>query len=307
MDLRQLRYFVAVAEELHFTRAARRLRIAQPTLSHQVRMLEKELGVNLLKRSKRSVELTHPGQVFLREAKRLLTNAADAVHAVQSAQAGRLGKLVVVCGPTSAYAGLLGVLELYRRRSPRVDVQVLESPVLDAVVTVEQAMADVGLVVPYFESSLLKREIVLELPLLAAVPRSHSLASAQTLSLKELAEEPFVLFGQRRGSGFYERVLGICHASGFTPRVLEAMEHIHTLLYMVGAGYGVSLVPATLEPTSHREVALIPLRDASATLELGMVWRFDQTSPVLEGFLEIMRAWCREVRDGTRPGRGLPQ
>jgi DNA-binding transcriptional LysR family regulator len=300
MDLRQLRYFVAVAEELHFTRAAERLKVAQPTLSLQVRILEKELGVTLLKRSKRRVELTHPGQIFVTEARRLLAGAEEAIRAVQSANDGRLGRLFVVCGPTSAYAGLLGVLELYRRRSPQVDVQVLESPVVDAVQTVEQGRADVGLVVPYFESTQLKREIVLEVPLLAAVPISHPLASATQLDLKQLAEEPFVLFGQRRGSGFYERVLAVCHASGFTPRVLEAMEDIHTLLYVVGAGYGVSLVPATIEPHSHRDVALIPLRDTAATLELAMVWRVDRINPLVEGFLETVRIWS-DGRDGHRP------
>ena len=145
MDLRQLRYFVAVAEELHFTRAARRVHVAQPTLSHQVGLLEKELGVTLLTRSKRHVELTHAGRIFLNEAQRLLRSADDAVQAAQSAQAGRLGQLMVVCGPTAAYVGLLGMLELYRRGSPQVDLHLIESPVVDAVVTVEQGSADVGL------------------------------------------------------------------------------------------------------------------------------------------------------------------
>ncbi len=301
MDLRQLRYFIAVAEELHFTEAARRLHIAQPTLSLQIRMLEKELGVTLLKRNRRHVELTHSGQVFLADARRLLEDAENAIQAARSADSGRLGRLVVVCGPTSTYAGMLGVLELYRRQSPKVDVHVLESPVVDAVVTVEQGKADVGLVVPYFESSLLQREVLLELPLLAALPRSHPLAGAKSLWLKELAQEPFVLFGQRRGSGFYERVLAICHASGFTPRVLEAMEHIDTLLYLVSAGYAVSLIPATLQSTPRPKVALIPLREGSATVELGMIWRFDHMSPVLEGFLQSVREWCKKARGG----RGL--
>lgn len=296
MDLRQLRCFVAVAEELHFTRAAQRLRIAQPTLSYQVRALEKELGVKLLKRSNRHVELTHPGQVFLREAQRLLASAADAVRAVQSAEAGQLGRLVVACGPVTAYAGLLGVLERYRGLSPRVDVQLLESPILDVVVTVEQGNADVGLVVPYFESPLLQRETVLELPLLAALAKSHPLASADSTSLKQLSRDPFVLFGQRRGSGFYQRILTICGSCGFTPRVLEAAEHVHTLLYLVGAGYGVSLVPATLDPTAHPDVALVPLQEPGATLEFAMTWRGDQMSPVVHGFLDTVRAWCKEVR-----------
>lgn len=295
MDLRQLRYFVAVAEELHFTRAARRVRIAQPTLSQQVRLLEKELGVALLRRTKRRVELTQPGRIFLREAQRLLAGAADAVQAAQSAHAGRLGRLVVACGPTTAYAGLLGMLQLYRRLSPLVDVRVVESPARDVVVTVEHGNADVGLVVPYFESSIVTCETVMEIPLLAALPNSHRLASAARISLKQLSEDSFVLFGHHRGSGFHQRVLSICRESGFNPKVLEEMEHIHTLLYLVGAGYGVSLVPAALEPIRQTDVVLLPLKE-SATIELAMIWRRENESPLLQAFLETVRAWCKEVR-----------
>src|SRR5260370_16442833 len=129
MDLRQLRYFVAVAEELHFTRAARRARITQPTLSQQVRLLENELGVTLFRRTKRRVELTHPGRIFLREAQRLLAGAADAVQAAQSAEAGQLGRLVVVCGPTTAYPGLLVILHLYRRLPPLLALLPIQPPV----------------------------------------------------------------------------------------------------------------------------------------------------------------------------------
>jgi DNA-binding transcriptional LysR family regulator len=296
MDLRQLRYFVAVAEELHFTRAARRAQIAQPTLSQQVRLLEEELGVALFKRTKRHVELTHPGRIFLHEARRLLAGAEEAVQAAQSAGAGQLGRLLVACGPTAAYVGLLGVLQVYRRLTPRVAVRVLESPVVDLVVTVEQGETDVGLVVPYFESSLLHRENLLELPLLAALPKSHPLASSNRISLKRLAEDPFILFGQRRGSGFHERILSICHGCGFTPRVIERMEQIHTLLYLVGAGYGVSLVPATLEPINRPDVALIPLQEESATLEMAAIWREDRVSPIVQGFLDTVRAWCKDGR-----------
>jgi DNA-binding transcriptional LysR family regulator len=296
MDLRQLRYFVAVAEELHFTRAARRARIAQPTLSQQVRLLEKELGVTLFKRTKRRVELTHPGRIFLDEARRLLLGADEAVQAAQSAGAGQLGRLLVACGPSAGYVGLLGMLELYRRQSPRVSVRLLESPVADLLVAVEQGEADVGLFVPYFESSLVTREILLELPLLAALPKSHPLASSNRVSLKRLAEEPFILFGRRRGSGFHERILSMCHSSGFAPRVLERMEQIHTLLYLVGAGYGVSLVPATLDANRRGDVAFVPLQDPSATLEFAMVWREDRVSPMVEGFLETARTWCKQAR-----------
>lgn len=294
MDLRQLRYFVAVAEELHFTRAANRIRVAQPTLSQQVQLLERELGVTLLKRTKRRVELTHPGRIFLREAKRLISGAADAMHAVQSAQAGQLGRVILVCGPTPAYIGMLGLLQLHRRLFPQVEVRLIESPARDAILTVEQGKADVGLIVQHFESHLLTCATVLELPLLAALPTSHALASVERLSVKQLAKEPFVLFGQRR-SGFYGRVSAVCNSSGFMPQVVDEVEDLHTLIYLVGAGYGVSLMPATLEPTTLPGVVLVPLEEKSATLEVSMISRADQASPVVLGFLDTVRTWCKEA------------
>src|SRR5207237_8847915 len=132
------------------------------------------------------------------------------------------------------------------------------------------------------------RETVMELPLLAALPKSHPLASANSISLKQLSGDPFVLFGQRRGSGFYERILSICQACGFTPKVLEEMEHIHTLLYLVGAGYGVSLVPTTLEPAKRPQVALVPLRESAATVELEMIRPVDVQIHVPTRFLDTV-------------------
>ena len=257
-------------------------------------MLEQELGVTLLKRTKRRVELTHPGQIFLGEARRLLAGADDALQAVQSARAGQLGRVVLVCGPTPAYVGMLDLLRLYRRVCPQVEVRLIESPARDAIVTVEQGKADVGLVVQHFESPLLTGVTVLELPLLAALPASHPLASRDRLSIQQLSGEPFILFGERR-SGLYGRVLAVCNSCGFTPQVFDEVEHLHSLNYLVGAGYGVSLMPATLEPTKDPGVVLIPLREPAATLEISMISRVDQSSPVVLGFLDTVRTWCKQA------------
>ncbi|PYO71844.1 MAG: hypothetical protein DMD64_13305 [Gemmatimonadetes bacterium] len=134
--------------------------------------------------------------------------------------------------------------------------------------------------------------------MLALETRNRPRAAAPCRTAEVASARCGELFGQRRGSGFFQRVLGICHGCGFTPRVLEAMEHMHTLLYMVGAGYGVSLVPATLTPADRPEVALVPLRESAATLELGMIWRFDQKSPLVLGFLDAVRTWCKEMPNG---------
>ncbi|MBI4501306.1 MAG: LysR family transcriptional regulator [Gemmatimonadetes bacterium] len=293
MELRQLRYFVAVAEELHFTRAARHLRIAQPALSQQIAKLEDELDVKLLWRTKRRVELTHAGRIFLAEAQQILSRADGAVHAAQGAEAGQIGRIAVACGPVASYVGLPGVLHHFRLQFPDVELTLREYLVTDVVLALEQGTADVGLVVPYFDSRLLQRETVLQVPLLAALPESHALAGSRQISLQQLSGDPFVLFPQRKGSGFYERIMSVCQRAGFTPRVLEGVEHLQTLLFMVAAGYGVSLVPATLNLPGAPGVSHARVRESYATLELCLAWRTDEPSPLVAGFLRAVREWCR--------------
>ena len=302
MELRHLRYFAAVAEELHFGRAANRLHIAQPALSQQIRNLENELDVRLLARTKRRVELTHAGRAFLGEAQQILSQSENAVWVAKRAARGEIGRLALACGTIAADVLLPLVLPRYRARFPEVQISLREGLTAEVVLALEEGNADVGVLLPYFHSEVLKRKTVFRTPLLAALPESHPLAHVGSISLRQLANEPFILFPHRRGSGFYEHVMGMCQKAGFMPKVLEAVAHFHTLLLLVKAGYGVSLVPA-LPTGTGTQVALAKLREPYAKVEVCMAWRVNNSSPQVAAFLQAVRVCCR---DATREAARIP-
>jgi DNA-binding transcriptional LysR family regulator len=288
MELKNLRYFATVAEDLHFGRAARRLHIAQPALSQQIQKLENELGVRLLDRSKRHVRLTQAGSAFLTEAREILARVDRAAQAAQLAGRSETGSLVVACGPICSYAVLPAVLEKYRHRFPKVNVTVKSSHMTEIVRGLEDGTADVGLLVPYFHSKTLQREIILKIPLIAALPKSHPLAAARQISLKELAGDAFVLFPDHHGSGFREHVLGLCQKAGFTPKAIQEVSQFNILTATVGAGYGVSLVPAF--PHEKSCFSSIELKERYASVEVCMAWKAKDSSSLVSGFLETVRA-----------------
>ena len=187
MELRHLRYFVAVAEELHFGRAAVRLHMAQPPLSQQIRKLEEELEVKLFLRARRRVELTHAGRVFLVEARQVLSLAERAADAAKRADRGQIGPLVVACGPIAVHTVLPTILRAFRARFPEVGITLRELTMLEVPEALQQRTADVGLLMPYFQSETLQREIVLTVPMVAALPKSHPLAGRRRIRLNQLA------------------------------------------------------------------------------------------------------------------------
>ena len=295
VELRHLRYFAAVAEELHFRRAANRLHITQPALSQQIRNLENELDVRLFARTKRRVELTHAGHAFLVEAQQILSRAESAAWVAKRADRGEIGPLKLACGTIATDVILPLILQCYRARFPEVQISLKEGLTAEVVSALEEGTADVGILLPYFHSKVLKLQTVLRIPILAALPEFHPLARVGPISLKQLANEPFILFPHRRGSGFYEHAVGICLKAGFMPKLLEGAEHFHTLLILVRAGYGVSLVPAMLSGIATRKIAFAELKEPYATVAISMAWRINDPSPQVTAFLQTVRACCRDV------------
>jgi DNA-binding transcriptional LysR family regulator len=293
MELRHLRYFVALARRLHFGHAAQDLRIAQPSLSQQIRDLENELDVKLFTRTKRRVGLTHAGQVYLAEAQHILSRAEAAARAARSAGRGNIGSLALAFGPVAAHVLLPFILVRYRACVPGVDVRIEEGLMTDVVRAVTEGNCDVGFTLPYFRSEILKSETVLRLPLVAALPASHRLGGSKSISLKQLPRENFILISRRRGAGFFELVTGLCQRAGFVPNAWDGLEHFSTLLSMVAAGYGISLVP-TYPPIARKtRLALVPLKEKYATIEIAMIWRAKDLSPLVAGFLHEARISCR--------------
>ncbi|MBI2948299.1 MAG: LysR family transcriptional regulator [Verrucomicrobia bacterium] len=297
MELRLLRYFVAVAEELHFGRDAQRLHISQPPLSTQIRELEDEVGVPLLLRTKRSVQLTPAGRAFLAEARQILDRTAQAKEVARRADSKEAGRLVVACGPVAIYAAAPAVLANFRAHCPTVTVVLMETMPLGIVEGLQKGTVDVGLVVPYFDAVAVKREQILMLPLAVVVPRSHPLAERGPIRLHQLEGEPLVLFSRGIGSGFTEHILGLFHWRGFTPKVAHEVTGIQALFAMVAAGYGVSLVPESLAHLAGLSVAFVRFQKPKPTIELCLAWRANNVSPVLLTFLDLARG-CFPARAG---------
>lgn len=293
VELRHLRYFVAVAEELSFTRAAARLHMAQPPLSTQIRRLEQELGVALFDRSRRTIAITPAGELLLDEARRLLVQVDQALAAVQRAGTGETGRLTIGFVPSASNATLPGQLRAFRSRHPGVELFLREMPPDELVAALHGGGVDVCfLYLPFADPAFAARTVLRE-PLLAALPEDHPLATARRgpLRMAELRGEPFVLPARHRMPGLNARVLDACRAAGFEPEAVQKDVWLtQTMLGLVAAGIGVALVPASAENLNRAGVAFRPVRDAGAPVELGAFWRRDDDAPALRNFVALLEA-----------------
>jgi len=291
VELRHLRYFVAVAEELSFTRAAERLHMAQPPLSTQMRALERALGVELFDRSRRAIALTAAGEVLLGEARRLLVQVEQALAATTRAGTGEVGRLTVGFVPSASVGPLPELLRVFRGRHPGVELFLRELPPDDLVAGLQAGALDLAvLYLPVAEPALAELTIARE-PLVAALPQGHRLARARSpLRLASLRAEPFVLPARHHMPGLHARVLESCRRAGFEPRaVQDDVWLLQTVLGLVAAGLGVALVPASVEKLGRAGVAFRPLRDPGPPVELGALWRADDRSAALRNLVAVLR------------------
>ncbi len=293
MELRHLRYFVAVAEELHFSRAAARLHIAQPPLSQQVRHLEHELGVALFTRTRRRVELTAAGRAFLAEARGVLEQAERATRIARRAGGGEIGHLSVAFVPSADLDLLPRVLRVWRQRFPDVE---LELQVLFAAAQMEALLAgriQVGLVrLPIAPQRGVIAERVQSEPLVAALPQRHRLARRRSVRLADLGDETLLLFPRHVAPGYYDVLVGAFEAAGITPRVFHPGT-LQTNLALVSAGLGVTLLPASIRNLRRTGVVYRPLASAAPEVELAVVYRHDERSPTVPAFVDLVRAAAR--------------
>lgn len=289
VELRHLVYFVTVAEERHFGRAAQRLQMTQPPLSQQIRQLEEELGVTLLLRSARRVELTPAGEVFLTEARKALEQVERAEDAAKRAGRGELGRLRVGFVGSATYDVLPAVLREFRAQRPGVDV------VLQELSTPQQEEAllaggiDVGFVRPPLTSGQLEVAVVHTSPCVIAMPARHPLAAADGITLTDLAGVPFVMLARTTWAGLYDTVLGLCRANGFSPRIQQEAREFQTVIGLVAGGLGVAVVPASARNLHSRDVVYKEI-PGMPTAEMGVAWRKGDVSPVLTSFLAVARS-----------------
>jgi DNA-binding transcriptional LysR family regulator len=302
MELHSLRYFVAVAEELHFGRAARRLGMAQPPLSRQIRALEAELGARLLERTKRHVALTAAGAVLLEEARRLLAQAERVVEAVHRAARGQTGRLAVGFVGSATYGLLPEILRRFHRRFPEVALTLAEMGSPMQLRALGERRIDVGFLRPAALDATLVGRVVQREPLLVALPAGHRLAKVEGIRLEDLASEPFVMFPREPRPSYGELLIGYCVAAGFSPRVAQETNEMQTALSLVAAGIGVTLVPASVRSVRRANVVYKPLGEKGPVTELTVVHRREDDSAALGAFLVVTEEVAGE-KSGIRSSK----
>ncbi|AQA03131.1 LysR family transcriptional regulator [Mycobacterium sp. MS1601] len=273
MELRHLRYFRAVAEELHFGRAAQRLHIAQPPLSQQIRQLERELGVALLIRSTRNVELTPAGQAYLSRTIRILDSVDDAADLARRVAEGTTGRLVIGCVGSATYSVLPQLVRALGEQLPEVDVRVRGEMLAPAqLAALAAGEIDLALLRPPVVDPSLSTEIVRSDSLLVALPEGHRLSKRKGLSVTDLREENFVAHVGGGRSVMGSLLTTLCAEAGFTAKVRHEVEETSTLITLVAAGLGVAIVPS---PTAALDIAGVvyrPLRPRSLGVDLVAAW-----------------------------------
>jgi DNA-binding transcriptional LysR family regulator len=289
MDLRRLRYFVVVAEELSFSRAAQRLRISQPPLSNQIKQLEEELGVQLFKRSSRGVRMTDAGEVLLGDARRIFVQLEQTTRVVQRVGHGEVGRLTLGFVPSASNEVLPSILRKFRQRFPDVELFLREMRPDRVVQRLHDQQIDVGFLYLPLDDASLNIECVSREPLVLALPESHRLASKPRIALQALTEEPFILPARYSMPGLYGQVTKACHQADFVPRAVQKdVWLMQTIVGLVAGNIGVALVPSSLRNLRRRGVIYKPVYGLSPTVELGMVWRRDDPGAVLHSFLQVV-------------------
>lgn len=296
MDLRQLRHFVTVAEELHFSRAAERLGMTQPPLSQSIRALEEELGVALFARTRRSVALTPVGREWLAHVRALLDAAAALPETARRLALGETGSLRLAFVSTADYSILPELVSRLRLGAPDVDLSLEEATSDLQVEALIAGEIDAGLVIgpAAFPASLVYRPLVRE-PLVAAVREGWAPAgpARRGLRLADLAQEPLILFPRRGAPAFHDLVTGAFAAAGLQPRMGQQAIQMQTILSLISAGLGIALVPKSLEKLGRAGVRYAPLAGAPPEIETGLLWRRDDSKPTVARLVEIAETLTR--------------
>ena len=288
MELRHLRHFVVLAEELHFGRAAQRLSISQPPLSFSIRRLEEDLGVRLFERSSRQVRLTAAGAAFLVESRRILGQAEDARALVGRIAAGLSGRLQLGFVASMLYRGLPELLARFQREHPGIEVALRELNSGEQVEALRAGRLDAGFIHAPTMPAGLDGIAWLTEPFVCCLPQGHPQAKRRRADLAALAGEPLVLFAREASPEYHDRIVSLCADSGFTPQRRHEVRHWLTVLGFVAAGMGVALVPASLARTGMAGVRFVALGNQRVQSVTRMVWAPQRATPALRSLARLL-------------------
>lgn len=299
MELRHLRYFCAVADWKGFNRAATALRVSQSAISDQIFDLEREIGVTLINRSRQRLSLTPAGEIFLEDARRILADADRALDRARRFSRGEIGSLRIAFLLWGASSFLPGVIREFRQMHPGVHLSVREMHPNEQSEALVQGSLDVGftrpLQPPY--AGRLSSEILYNDPFLAVFPREHPLARS-SIALRDLANESFVLCEREVSPVLFDRIISMCGQAGFAPRIVQTSNVFSSVLTLVEAGEGVTLIPSSLRNARFTDLAFCPISDPAGAIELVIAWSQERETRLQTDFLEFVRS-RREVIQGS--------
>jgi DNA-binding transcriptional LysR family regulator len=292
IEVRHLHYFVAVAEAMSFRKAADHLKMTQPPLSQQIQQLEIELGFQLFHRHGRTISLTVAGEVFLLESQRILRSLDQGVQHAQRAARGLVGQLHIGFVESAAYRLLPAILRRYRTQYSEVAVTLSSMTSSEQLEALAEGRIDIGFcrVTSDYVSSAVQTENVLWEPLCIVLPRDHLLAQRDTLALGNLADEGFILFPQHLGETLFHQIIQLCQDTGFTPRIAQEATQMTTIVGLVAAGLGVSVLPVSVAELPHSGVRYMMLPE-QVFVPMSVVWRAEKTPPALQNLLHTIRSY----------------
>lgn len=299
MELRHLRYFIAVAEELHFGRAAERLGISQPPLSQQIQALEEEIGARLFERTNRRVELTDAGRLFLDESRQVLAQVDKAVLLARRAHLGELGRLKIGFTSSAPFTSTIpSSIHAFRKAYPDVHLDLQEMSSRQVLKALLEESLQVGVIRPLALPDAVHWVELFREPLVAVLRADHPLAagSEDGLAIAALAEEPFVFFPRSYGTGLYDQVIALTRQAGFSPRIAQEASEAMTIIGLVSAGLGVSILPASFRRTRVDGVVYRTLSDPEATTAVWLVRRQNEGSPLALSFIDLVTREAASLR-----------
>jgi len=287
MELRQLQYFIAVAEELNFSRAAERVKITQPPLSLQIQNLEKELDIVLFYRNKRQVKLTDAGKLFYTEVCKIFNHLERAVEDAKRTQHGEIGTIRVGFVGSATYDILPSILREFRNLYSEVEVHLFEMSTPMQLEALHEGEIDIGVLRPPVNDEIIHTEIVSTVPCVLAVPKQHPLLKIKNVSLSDLKTYPFVMLSRKTWSNLYDEILGLCN-----PIIQQEALEFQTVIGLVAAKLGIAVVPQSAVNLHTQDVVYLDLDDQLPVASMGIAWRQKDQSPLVQSFIQLARETC---------------
>jgi DNA-binding transcriptional LysR family regulator len=289
MELRQLRYFLVLAEELHFSRAAQRLAISQPPLSVAIRQLEEELGAQLFERTSKEVRLTAAGRHLRGQAQDMMEQAQRVRQDMRAIAQGLQGSIRLGFVGSAIYRGLPEALESFRARHPLVRIDMLELNSGEQIAALQQERLDLGLLHATRPTAGLQSHLLVTEPFMACLPADHALAGLRGLRVGQLSGERLVLFSRQVSPDYHQQIWQICQSAGFTPELHHEVRHWLSVLSLVSLRQGVSLVPSCLQRVGFPGLAFVPIQGRHPQSQMQAMWHPGHVQPLVESLLADLR------------------